>query len=236
MTLDPNNTPGTEAEAPAGGSGTETPTPTVAELQAQLTELRTKREADLERLTPLEEARRERDDLRELIAERTANNAPPAGHSGDDTEDLEAFEQRLYATARNPQASLEERQFSKYVLGLAAFARRVPVEMGEKLAFVSMPEDERTAVEKIRKEAAAAGNRISPEYARTVYRQQREIETLKARPVDVPGRINPAANVATAAEMTQAEYGHLMRTLPDAERDVLYKRKVTGALRVKRPG
>lgn len=177
-------TPGTEAETPVGGTN-DIPATTPPEGFVP----QERYEALLARLTPMEEAARERDHLRNLINERMDSpHAPPAsGPSQDADDDMGAFESNLVYSANNGTA--EEKRAAKWLLGLAGYARGIRPDIDGKIEILSTPEQERAQVQQVIKEAAANGSKITVAYARSIIADRAartELTTLKAQPPSQP--------------------------------------------------
>lgn len=212
MADETTTTPGTDPVADAGGvSGTDTTPPEGSDLQAKLDALQAKYEANLERLTPLEEAARERDQLRQLINERLETNAPPA-QPDEITTRQSRFEQSLWFSYAN--GSEAEKDMAASLLGLFGYTRGLAGQFEEKLALAPLDEPTRKQVQQVMKEAADQGNRITPAFARQLIQTRSamaELEKLKAQPQAPPPntRVVPNAGPVNGASTGTITYEKL---------------------------
>ena len=206
----------------AGGGGAGEPTP------ASDGDVQAKYEALLERLTALETgkqaAEEERDTLLSRINERlepsTLHQAQPGA------EDIAAFESQLAYTASNA-TDPNERRAASWMLGLAAYVRGMPSQFSEQMAMAPLDKTTRQQVQEVMKEAAASGNRITPEFARELVSMraaQDELTKLRAQPAPPPPntRVVPSPVPLNASgNVTYAQMNAEWPTATPARKDEL---------------
>lgn len=205
---EPTVTLGTDPATPpvADGASGEQPTP-ATEAVAD------KYEALLGRLTSMEDRIRESDArasaaesrltqlMNDNLGDSRSTSAP-----GNVESDMQAAENILFATANNPNATPEERAMATYLLGRSAHQRELDAAIRQIAPLISLPESERTAVVKIRQEAAKRGENLSMETAQTIVSLQRKLEEAQAKPAPpppTPNRVVPtSAPIAAGGQPT----------------------------------